>query len=199
LKEKGILTVQFYADDGFIGGKDHELVQNALSLFKENFMKFGLAMNVEKTESMILIGNKPVHKISDEAYHKMITGEGESFDDKQITIIQCEICDATIKRMSSKRHQLSARCKRGRKTIAINTEVESFCQPVNYDLEETNIVSTVKPLYMCHSIYGTTSLCRTLCEETWQQTRCAVQNEPPYMVLFRLRHLRTLFVKSIPC
>jgi hypothetical protein len=142
MKDKGILTIQFYADDGFIGGKDHKVVQSALTLFEENFLKFGLLMNVEKTESMILIGSKPVHSISKDAYRKMITGIGESFKDNQNMTINCELCNMSIKMMSKKRDQLSAKCKKGRQnTIATNPDLESYCQPVNYELEKSNIVS----------------------------------------------------------
>lgn len=48
-----MLTIKFYADNGFIGRKDHKVVHDALALlFEENFLIFGLLMNIEKTESM---------------------------------------------------------------------------------------------------------------------------------------------------
>ena len=111
MKDIGELTIQLYADVGFIGGKNHKVVQNALTLFEENFLKFGLLMNFEKTESMILIRSKPVHSISKDAYRKIITGIGESFTDKQNMTINCELCNMSIK--PKKRRQLSAKCKKG--------------------------------------------------------------------------------------
>ena len=49
------ITLLFYADDGFIGGTDHENVQKALNIIEKNCKKFGLLLNAEKTESTIMI------------------------------------------------------------------------------------------------------------------------------------------------
>ena len=59
--------IQFYADDGFIGGLDNDKVQVMLNIMEENFKKVGLLMNNIKTESMIMLGSKPVDWLSDDA------------------------------------------------------------------------------------------------------------------------------------
>ena len=85
----GKITLLFYADDGFIGGTDHKNIQKALNIIKQNCKKFGLLLNAEKTESMIMIGHKPVHNISKEAYERMITGKGISYKEKNQLTITC--------------------------------------------------------------------------------------------------------------
>jgi hypothetical protein len=54
-------TIVFYAEDGFIGGFNHTIVQRTLDKFVKNFKSFGLLMNVQKTEKMTLAGSKPAH------------------------------------------------------------------------------------------------------------------------------------------
>jgi hypothetical protein len=63
------ITIVFYADEGFIGGSNHTIVQRTLNKFVKNFKSFGLLMNVQKTETMTLTGSKPVYQISDDAYN----------------------------------------------------------------------------------------------------------------------------------
>ena len=133
--------IQFYADDGFIGGLDHEKVQKMLDIMEANFKKFGLLMNNIKTESMIMLGSKPVHRISDDAYERMVPGNGKSYDEKAKTIINCELCNMEIQQRSKKRHQLSNYCRSNRNKTQQNDTTEIYCLPINEEISNTIILS----------------------------------------------------------
>jgi uncharacterized protein (DUF433 family) len=47
-------TIQFYADDGFIGSPDYVVAQYTLNVLGQSFQSIGLNINVEKTESMTM-------------------------------------------------------------------------------------------------------------------------------------------------
>lgn len=65
-------------------------------------MMFKKHLILEKTESMIMVGHKPVHNsISKEAYKRMILGEGSTYKEMNKTTKICEFCITTIK-MASK-------------------------------------------------------------------------------------------------
>jgi Reverse transcriptase (RNA-dependent DNA polymerase) len=49
-------TIQFYADDGFIGLVDYTVAQYTLNVLGQSFQSFGLNINVDKTESMTMVG-----------------------------------------------------------------------------------------------------------------------------------------------
>jgi Reverse transcriptase (RNA-dependent DNA polymerase) len=66
LDKKTIL--QFYADDALIATVDHTVAQYTLQVSTTNFQRFGLQVNVSKTESMTFVGTKPLHCISNYAY-----------------------------------------------------------------------------------------------------------------------------------
>jgi hypothetical protein len=51
-------TIIFYADNGFIAGFNHIVVQRTLDKFVQNFKSFGLLMNAKKTETMTLASTK---------------------------------------------------------------------------------------------------------------------------------------------
>jgi Reverse transcriptase (RNA-dependent DNA polymerase) len=75
-------TVHFYADDGFIAANNQQHAQQTLDLFKENFERFGVQLNMTKTETMTILGATPVHNISLDAYSCMITRQGPTDREK---------------------------------------------------------------------------------------------------------------------
>lgn len=104
-----------------------------------NFKRFGLLMNVEKTEAMIMLGSKPIHKMSDEAYDRKITGVGLSYKEKQQSITKCEYCKDEVQLHSLKRHQLSKKCITERKKIH-NNQTDMICLPVNNEESSNTII-----------------------------------------------------------
>lgn len=67
-----------------------------------------LMKNMNSPEYITMIGSKPVHWLSDDAYKQMIKGNGKSYNEKAKTIINCEsICNMDIQEKSKKKHQFS--------------------------------------------------------------------------------------------
>ena len=65
---------------------------------------------------MMTMDAKQKHKpILVEAYDRKITGVGETYKQKQLTLTKCEWCNKEVQLRSLKRHQLSAHCIRIRK------------------------------------------------------------------------------------
>jgi retron-type reverse transcriptase len=81
IDDKTIL--QFYADDAVIAAVDHTVAQYTLDVLTTNFKKFGLHVNVNKTESMTILGTKPIHRISEYAYTRKITRVGLTNEEKK--------------------------------------------------------------------------------------------------------------------
>jgi Reverse transcriptase (RNA-dependent DNA polymerase) len=86
-----ITKVQFYADDGLIASPDHTITQHTLDALLHSFAKFGLHFNTTKTESMVMIGSKPAHRISDTAYNRMITKTGLTSREKKTKSDMCKL------------------------------------------------------------------------------------------------------------
>jgi Reverse transcriptase (RNA-dependent DNA polymerase) len=59
LEDKTI--IQFYADDGFISAVDETVAQYTLNILQQDFKRFGLEINVNKIESMTMVGCQAVH------------------------------------------------------------------------------------------------------------------------------------------
>jgi hypothetical protein len=81
IDDKTIL--QFYADDAVIAAVDNTIAQYTLDVLTTNFKKFGLHVNVNKTESMTVLGTKPIHRISEYAYTRKITRVGLTNEEKK--------------------------------------------------------------------------------------------------------------------
>ena len=67
-----------YADDGLLSAKDREWLQKALDLLVSLFERIGLKTNAAKTKLMICLPAPRATRMSDEAYKRRMTGEGES-------------------------------------------------------------------------------------------------------------------------
>jgi hypothetical protein len=81
IEDKTIL--QFFADDAVIAAVDHTVAQYTLDVLATNFKKFALHVNVTKTESITVLGTKPVHRISEYAYTRQITKIGLTNEEKK--------------------------------------------------------------------------------------------------------------------
>ena len=83
-KGGGPFSVVFYADDGMVGASDPEWLQGAFSALVAIFDRVDLQTNVDKTVSMAChpcragSGNRIA-----EGYRRRITGDGNSFRERQ--------------------------------------------------------------------------------------------------------------------
>ena len=83
----------FYADDGMIVSSDPAWLQSAFAALVAIFDRLGLMKNVGKTVRMVChpcqagSGNK-----TEEAYGRMITGEGRSYTERQREWVACGEC-----------------------------------------------------------------------------------------------------------
>jgi Reverse transcriptase (RNA-dependent DNA polymerase) len=73
------LKVMFYADDGYLASTDPYMVQAAVTMTKNLFEQMGLQMNASKTKVLLGEPLQPMHLMSDEAYHRRLTGEGQTY------------------------------------------------------------------------------------------------------------------------
>jgi hypothetical protein len=134
---------QFYADDGLIATHDPIYTQSILELFTQHFKRFGLYINHTKTETMTVLGSKPVHNISQQAYSPMIARTDPTNKDIQKQIIECTHCQTNVQHLSMRQHQQSQFCLEVQKRMDNNQPV--VCLPINVEEEtqepQTHIIS----------------------------------------------------------
>ena len=98
------ISANLYADDGLIAGFNAKQVQHELSIITELFAKVGLNMNATKTKSMVMVGARQYHSISDEAYERRMKGTGESYKTRMSRLITCPECDKEMRMSHLKTH-----------------------------------------------------------------------------------------------
>ena len=87
----------FYADDEMVGASDPAWLQGAFSALVAIFDRVGLQKNVDKTVSMAChpcqagSGNRTT-----EGYRRRITGDGNSFRERQQERVACGECGAEL-------------------------------------------------------------------------------------------------------
>ena len=92
------LDVTFYADDGRLGSVFADRLQLALDSITTMFERVGLRMNADKTKFMVTVGSRPYGNLSDEAYHRMMLGEGPSYAERQKQRVTCSYCGDEMQR-----------------------------------------------------------------------------------------------------
>ena len=65
-----------YADNGRIAGRDHEWVQDALSVTVEIFRSMGLETNVKNSKTIVYTSGYIWWKWGEHVYKRWVTGEG---------------------------------------------------------------------------------------------------------------------------
>jgi retron-type reverse transcriptase len=85
-------TIQFYADNGFIGSVDYTVAQYTLNVLGQSFQSFGLNINVDKTKSMTMVGCWAIHRMLDNAYSRMITRQGLTNVERKRMMTNCVNC-----------------------------------------------------------------------------------------------------------
>ena len=96
----------FYADDGNLHGPDPAHLQLGLDRIASLFALVGLNLNPNKTKAMIMDGGAPYHRISDEAYHYRMTGDGQSYTERQHLPTECPECGHFVRSSYLSTHRL---------------------------------------------------------------------------------------------
>ena len=93
----GHFSAVFYADDGMVGASDPAWLQGEFIALVAIFNRVGLQTNVDKTVSMAChpfragSGNRTT-----EGYRRRITGDGNSFRERQRERVACGECGAEL-------------------------------------------------------------------------------------------------------
>jgi len=104
VSEKGVF---FYADDGLLGSRDAEWLQQALDVLVDLFMRLGLYTNTTKTVTMTCTpGYIRTHQ-SDTTYGRRIGGGGLSYRERQRRRVECPECGKSMAEGSLPQHSLS--------------------------------------------------------------------------------------------
>ena len=72
--EVGASNIVFWVEDGRIAGRDHEWVQNALTVTVEMFRRMELETNMEKTKVMVCTPGFIWGEVGGLAYKRRVTG-----------------------------------------------------------------------------------------------------------------------------
>jgi Reverse transcriptase (RNA-dependent DNA polymerase) len=95
----------FYADDGFVGARDDQWLNNSLQVLADIFQRLGLESNPVKTKSMTCLPTLPTTSISTAAYTPRSTGVGPTYSERLSDEVQCPECGKTLARGSLPLHR----------------------------------------------------------------------------------------------
>ena len=74
--------LSFYADDGRIAGRNHNWVQDTLTVTVIMFRSMGLGKNLENIKAMVCMQGFIWGKWGEQVYKRRATGEGETFRER---------------------------------------------------------------------------------------------------------------------
>ena len=94
----------FYADDGLIGARNADWLQNALQVLTDLFLRIGLDTNTAKTVTMNCIPGYISTQLSVSGYTHRLTGTGESYSSRKRRRINCPRCNQNLSSASLKSH-----------------------------------------------------------------------------------------------
>ena len=98
-------TSLFYADDGALGSRDPEWLQNATQHLCDIFRNCtGLKPNTTKTEVMICHPGEIRDRCSIEGYKRRHEGIGETYNKRRCIRVVCPVCDVRLSAGSLKSH-----------------------------------------------------------------------------------------------
>jgi hypothetical protein len=152
---------QFYADDGLLSGEDPKEVQRGLDIFTDGFARVGLKMNAAKTEAMTLQGGRAVHRISDKAYIRRLTGIGTSYKEHSLQKVQCNHCGRLVNRQYLTKHQSTIKCQNSKAAegelnlieseahLSMSEEEEEEHEPAEYRISMPGKVNIECPVEGC--------------------------------------------------
>jgi exonuclease III len=131
---------QFYADDGLLSGEDPKEVQHGLDILTDGFARVGLKMNATKTEAMTIRGGKAIHRISDKAYIRRLTGTGMTHKEHSLQKMQCNHCGQIVSRQYLTKHQKTTKCQNSVPPMeetpnSVEDELHNLSQPEEEECE----------------------------------------------------------------
>ena len=91
-------------------------MQCRLDIFIDGFARVGLKMNATKTEAMTMQGGRAVHRISDKAYSRCLTGIGTSYKEHSLQKVQCNHCGRLVNCQYLSKHQTTIKCQNSKAT-----------------------------------------------------------------------------------
>ena len=100
----GERNVLFYDDDCRIAGRDHEWVQDALTVMVMMFRRVGLDTNHKNTKYIVCTYVFVWGNWSEEAYKLRSTGEGSMFREGKRIRLSCTECGMNVAALSLKKH-----------------------------------------------------------------------------------------------
>ena len=92
----GERNIVFYADDGRIAGRDHEWVQDALTVTVSMRQWMGMEKNPEKTKAVVCNPGFIWGKWVELAEKRRAMGEGATFRERKKTRVICSACGVTV-------------------------------------------------------------------------------------------------------
>ena len=97
----------FYVNNGRIAGRDHEWVQDSLSVTVAMFRRMGLEMNLEKSKTMVFMPGYIWCKWEEHEYKRQAPGEGATCRERNMLRVSCSECAATVAQYYLKQHMTS--------------------------------------------------------------------------------------------
>jgi hypothetical protein len=78
-----VVSSIFYADDGLLTSHNAEKLQSSYTLLCELFTLMNLNSSTEKKKSMVFLPQSVYDSISDVAYNRSMSGEGETYKSRK--------------------------------------------------------------------------------------------------------------------
>ena len=97
----------FYADDGMIASSDTQWLQWAFTQLVGLFDRVGINMNTGKTVSITCRPCKAAGNRLEEAYGRLMTGEGLTFRERKREMVECGDCVKEVASGSLDSHRMS--------------------------------------------------------------------------------------------
>ena len=95
----------FYADDGLLSAKDKAWLQKALNLLISLFERIGLKTKDSKTKMMICLPAVKASRMTEGAYKRRMTGEGDSCHERMRRRVACPECGDILQLRSLPNHR----------------------------------------------------------------------------------------------
>ena len=108
--EAWAMNLVFYVDDGRIEGRDHEWVQDALTVMVAMFWRMGLGAKLYRTKVMMCTPGFIWEMVGGMAYKIQATGEGATFRERKKESLSCATCGVTVAASYLKAHMARSHC-----------------------------------------------------------------------------------------
>jgi hypothetical protein len=86
---------------------DPYMLQAAITILKDLLERMGLQINAAKTKVLLGEPTQPIHLMSNQAYARRITGQGETYKERMRALVTCPHCPTVMQRASLPQHIMS--------------------------------------------------------------------------------------------